>query len=310
MESIILPPNPCLIGIALLIQARAGPRFVFHYPPQTRPEPTASAKRASSANGRSSTTSSDVDSSVSSDDDIATARTAEFESVTSSRRRKRDRQPDEDNDEDSPPEADWFLDGKPEWESFAGFPTDGLEKLLSPSRAYHKRRFELSMNDLVFLGWPLFVNEDGTWKKKKRRRRKRIDDSVTTLGRERVSGGRDGWDQSEDTSGLDEREGREGGANGGKEESRKKDGPPPQSKKDESKLKMFHVVFVLNPPATDESDKRVDDMYDNIVKKFSRALKYEQGRMDYVFSEAKLILDLKETAKDNRKLVIQLTAVS
>ncbi len=31
-----LPPNPSLTGIALVINTRAGPRFVFHYPARLR----------------------------------------------------------------------------------------------------------------------------------------------------------------------------------------------------------------------------------------------------------------------------------
>ena len=33
MSSVIRPPDPCLIAIALVVRSRAGPRFVYHYPP-------------------------------------------------------------------------------------------------------------------------------------------------------------------------------------------------------------------------------------------------------------------------------------
>lgn len=31
-----LPPNPCLVAIALVIDSKSGPRFVFHYPAHPR----------------------------------------------------------------------------------------------------------------------------------------------------------------------------------------------------------------------------------------------------------------------------------
>lgn len=51
---------------------------------------------------------------------------------------------------------------------------------------------------------------------------------------------------------------------------------------------MFHVVFVMNPPPL-EYHLRVREMYDNVVKKLSRAIKWEQARSSYVSKEATII---------------------
>lgn len=59
----------------------------------------------------------------------------------------------------------------PPWESLLGLPADIWEKLLSPSRAWHKRRFEMGINDLALIGWPVFVRDDGTWRRKKRKKK-------------------------------------------------------------------------------------------------------------------------------------------
>ena len=53
-------------------------------------------------------------------------------------------------------------------------------------------------------------------------------------------------------------------------------------------LKMFHVVFVLDPPPL-EYHLRTKEMYDHVIKKFSRALRWEQARSNYVSKEASAI---------------------
>src|ERR1700712_5160095 len=68
---------------------------------------------------------------------------------------------------DSSDEDEMVMKG-PAWESILGYGTDGLQKLLSPGRAFHKKKFELSIEPLVFLGCPMHVREDGTWRKKRR----------------------------------------------------------------------------------------------------------------------------------------------
>ena len=63
--------------------------------------------------------------------------------------------------------------GDHDWDTVMGFKTDALEKMLSPSREYNKRRFELGVESIVFVGAPMFVREDGSWKKLKRRKKQR-----------------------------------------------------------------------------------------------------------------------------------------
>ena len=51
---------------------------------------------------------------------------------------------------------------------------------------------------------------------------------------------------------------------------------------------MFNMVFVLNPPIL-EYPLRTKEMYDHVVKKFGRALKWEQARLNYIWTESELI---------------------
>lgn len=53
------------------------------------------------------------------------------------------------------------------WEQVLGYSTEGLEKLLCPSTESRKHRFEVQVGDLVFLGHPVFLREDGLWRKER-----------------------------------------------------------------------------------------------------------------------------------------------
>ena len=44
--------------------------------------------------------------------------------------------------------------------SFLGFDVADLVKLLMPTKAWHKRKFEVGLNELVFVGWPVFGKDD------------------------------------------------------------------------------------------------------------------------------------------------------
>jgi len=58
------------------------------------------------------------------------------------------------------------------WEHVAGFPTTDLESILTPARAYHKRPFQLSLDSYYCVSYPLYVPENGIWKKKAKKRKK------------------------------------------------------------------------------------------------------------------------------------------
>jgi hypothetical protein len=74
-------------------------------------------------------------------------------------------------------------------------------------------------------------------------------------------------------------------------------------------MTMFNVVFVLNPPAL-EYQSRVKEMYDNVTRKYAKALKYEQARFQYVWKESKKILDIKQRAKDHGKSMMMSVRLS
>lgn len=226
MSSIARPPDPCLVAIILIVRSRAGPRFVFHYPPNPLSEnglPTPHThkgrriSRSKSGQGKNTDSSSSDSSSSTSDEDEEephhlAGSTTMSSSLTPARRMSsfgiddhvsasaspvgesaahrpgslgsgrvlmRKRGPASDVDDDSGAASDRQEDAgsggpyRPPWESLLGLPADVWEKLLSPSRSWHKRRFEVGINDLAFVGWPVFVREDGTWRKQRRKKKKK-----------------------------------------------------------------------------------------------------------------------------------------
>ncbi|RAH81468.1 hypothetical protein BO86DRAFT_410062 [Aspergillus japonicus CBS 114.51] len=198
---------------------------------------------------------------------------------------------------------------RPPWETLLGLPADVWEKLLSPSRSWHKRRFEVGINDLAFVGWPVFVREDGMWRKERRKKRK---------PRATWEGGELGHNEKPEDDDEDDARG-EAAADllaASTETLSPKQMTPAESQRasitsihstraasesldgdDKDSMTMFNVVFVLDPPLLEYS-MRLREIYDNIIKKFSKALKWEQARTDYVWREARHISHIKEKAKE------------
>lgn len=282
--STVAPPNPSLIAIILVVHARPGPRFVYHYPPSplSKPPPTASEDRPHSCED-----SVDTEDEISSTSDEAILSDGYG---TANSKAKQANVTDEDDEDNSSQGRD---DQKPghwrvPWEHLLGLHTSALEKLLMPTeRSWHKRRFEVGFNELVFVGRPVFIREDGTWRKKRRKKK----DFSSTEKSDAVSEG------IEDRSTVED-DGVEAVDHLGRE-----DIAPPWStdaetaKRVESRdMTVFNVVFVLNPPVLEYS-LRVKEMYDHVVKKFAGALQWEQDRANFVWQQSEMILKAKADAR-------------
>jgi hypothetical protein len=154
-----------------------------------------------------------------------------------------------------------------------------LVSLLAPGRAWHKRRFELGINDLTFVGRPVYAHEDGVWRKPKSKNRQADRDEDVP----------DSSDALLSDSGNDE------GINdmeAGTDRPVPSNKPPKSKETPRTQLTMFHVVFVMNPPPL-EQGLRVKLMYDHVVKKFSKVLKWEQSHHDYVWGQSELLQSIK-----------------
>lgn len=317
-----LPPTSHLQAVLLVTKSRSlGPRLVFHYPPIS---PSAAALLATTAPawfGNDTTTasidgstasSSDWDSSTEADgaDDDCEAGSRTTGRTGASHREKARPAAGvwgvDDDDGDAPP-ADGSVQpdrGDRDWDTVLGFKADALEKMLCPTKAFNKRRFELGVESVVFVGAPMFVRDDGLWKKRKRRRKPSPDDDMLAHLAATPDHRQDAKPEKKAVFVLPP--GFEAGYGHDDDDSV----PSPAASDVGSDVKsdsttnntpdmsMFNVVFVLNPPAL-EHQMRVKDMYDNVAKKYAKALKYEQARFQYVWKESKRIIDIKQRAKEN-----------
>lgn len=334
-----LPPASNLHAILLVTNSRSlGPRLIFHYPPLS-PSAAALAQAkdpawfrhqtsTASADSRSSDSAWDSSSDSSDDNDI------DIGSRTSGGRgsgrthpgahgSSRDRSRlgtgawgkhetiDEEDAHDS--HGNDGVGGDHDWATVLGFKTDALEKMLCPSREHNKRRFELGVESIVFVGAPMFVRDDGLWKKLKRKKKKPSDkekledgDLAKNLAMPEHAAHASSPEPPEP---FVYPQGFEPGYGHGSMSSPPSAAPSEAGSDTRSNsttydnnpdMTMFNVVFVLNPPAL-EYQQRVKDMYDNVTRKYAKALKYEEARFQYVWRESKRIIDIKQRAKETNE---------
>ena len=337
MASYPLPPNPCLIAILLLVKTTSEPRIIFHYPP--KPGEDNSQFKDMFKEG-----AADDDSSSSSSDDESQDSSPEVPRIAEQEKQggTGTSTPEVDETGSASPEKSDGEEGfkaKLQWNDLFGCQSSILAKLLLPATNGHKKRFEVGLNDKVFLGRPVFARPDGTWKKPRKARRSSSKSNVTAEKvmdvREQLKGTKvdtvDYANMDTETSGPETGTESQLALNRVEDKSKKQeaieDGDTVKHKPDtegiwtsksdmfapkkekQKQLAMFHVVFVLRPPPL-EYHLRVKEMYDNVTKKLSKAMRWEQTRSGYVGKEAAIISSLnKHMDKSNSKtsLVIVLT---
>ena len=311
-----LPPNPCLLGILLVTRFDSDPKVVFHYPPRPgEDDPSLSKYFTRSVDDGITSSSEEENSSTSEDEDQP------ISPDTKPKVNDKPQDPDVDDTGSASPEKH---DGMttPErhfrWDDLFGYSSDQLAKLLCPAHSSHKKKFEVALNDIVFLGRPIYARKDGQWRRSKHRpmsykatidqNQDGTDDKTTLPAIEDFS----------ETSGAETEADRPTKvfANATsqtpndiieKPEAVLHEGNEhlPSETKDE--LTMFHVLFILDPPPL-EYHLRIKEMYDNVVKKLSRAMKWEQVRSSYVSKEsiaiARLTKKYFKSSKSSGKLGI------
>lgn len=300
MGSPLLPPNPCLVAILLVVNYHHQPRLVFHYPPRPGEDNshiTDYLKR--DLNDEVNTSHSDDDSPSDFDGNSSTTCKDGSKNI-----REGILEVDVEETGSASPEKLGglaLMQRQSKWDDVLGYGAINLAKLLCPTSSAHKKRFEMSLNDKTFLGWPVFA-KDGIWQRKKRPKRPRSGDPRSE---DKTQSGQEQGNAVKRES-IEEEPGESTGQDTDNEVLRpvhdttfdKREADPPTErvredafkhkkvKEDYSKetLKMFHVVFVLDPPPP-EYHLRLNEMYGNVVKKLSRGLKWEQAHSNYVSKE-------------------------
>ncbi|KAE9985665.1 hypothetical protein EG328_007079 [Venturia inaequalis] len=202
-----------------------------------------------------------------------------------------------------------------DWEHILGFPAESLSTLLTPGRIFNKRKFEVSLDRLVFVGAPIFRREDGRWVKRTRRQKKSGLEVVDEDGSNAPSNGHDQDEPSISFSpttsivDLHEVPGFESGYGhstmSGAASDVGSEAKSTSSAGTDGDMTMFNVVFVLNPPQL-EHHLRVDEMYNYVARKLAVRLKERQADTNFVSKEALLIQSLKEKGQESRAPVTSL----
>ncbi|KAI4142662.1 MAG: hypothetical protein LQ341_003152 [Variospora aurantia] len=309
-SSDVLPPNPCLVAILLVVKINSEPRIVFHYPPRPGKDNTHITRYLAAQEKEKEGSSSTDDDSSTSHDEVAVDDDKPKESNTGGNTPELDV---EDPASVSPEKnAMWDSQyGKTKWSDLFGLPSDGLARLLCPPPTSDKQKFEMSIDDKVFVGRPVFAREGESWQKKKKKKkqmeRKSKAKNTATDNKPTEAFVKSTWSEATSahevhtSTDASEHENDHSETPPSQQETQTaahtgrstKSGIEPSTQAEQPKvakdvLNMFHMVFVLNPPPL-EYQLRVKDMYDHVIRKFSKALKWVQARSNYVLREASLL---------------------
>ncbi|KAI8143878.1 nitrogen permease regulator of amino acid transport activity 3-domain-containing protein [Fennellomyces sp. T-0311] len=232
-----------LLAILLVVNSTRGHHFMFSYPPNPqRPE--------------------------SYHEDIATTTIQEKKNEQQPKSMKdveEDRLPPNaskpprklSDDTDSSERQDAFA-GR---DSIFGISVSFLADALAPRSELCDRKFQLSIDDLTFVGHPVSLTQEDS----------RSPTSSPS--------------SSSDTS-----------HNGASTTTRNEEGHHNDSKPNgATHMTLFHVVFVMSPPDL-ELNTRTDAIYAHVVRRYAAALQYEQLRCGYIQDEFEKILALRDDA--------------
>jgi nitrogen permease regulator 3-like protein len=180
------------------------------------------------------------------------------------------------------------------WEHLAGFPTRDLARILTPSNQYHKKLFQLSLDPLYCVSYPIHVPENGSWKKRKKTNKskssRKTDELVAPTDTDTFPNNGDPTPATASSASQQPEKHEEGGKAAAAEEVEDK----------RSSMTMFNLVFILNPKKH-EVKELINTLYFNIIKKINKAYKYSQQHSDFVWKESKRILALKEKGREEQK---------
>lgn len=145
-----------------------------------------------------------------------------------------------------------------------------LCEMLAPPKRMCNSRFEIKIEDKIFLGLPVHRYDNGLWRNEKKPKKHHRDEIV---------------EEEDDMDYVLQKHFQYATT-----ENKQSDNV---NKKAKLNLNMFHLVFVMNP-ALIESTYRVDEMFHYVISRLSLVLRYEQLKHDYICDEVKQILNLRD----------------
>ncbi|OAA53747.1 Nitrogen permease regulator 3 [Niveomyces insectorum RCEF 264] len=250
-------PNPSnFLGVALVVNRnRDGPRFVYHYPSRIFP-PQGSQQQEFNVDRLD-------------DDDGFSGNAGTAFTLGGSR----DYMPNPGElarwNRDDHLVADNGTHFVP-WEYVAGLPTKALEGILTPPRAFHRKRFQISLGPVFYVSYPIHVPTSGFWSSEKNQKRN-ARNSRPMAGRGHAS---------------EDKPPRNNNEAGDKEDK-------------VSSMTMFNLVFILSPKRH-EAKELLDVMYTHVIREVNKVYKYCQESSDFVWQECKKIIQLKDEAREKK----------
>lgn len=198
-----------------------------------------------------------------------------------------------------------------------GYSEETLQRLLAPGCWSDRTKFEICLNELTFLGHPIYAAQEGRWDKKhtheethapkkdqrgstptpKTRAEQDFADMQTTVGititepKTPVQEKRD-FTHIPESFDSSQTGGQSLATSVNSESSISATVVPEQ-------LTMFNIVFVLAAPESPNSSAEVSDVYRHITKKLSKALHYCQNENQYLGIESRKLLTLKAKARQD-----------
>ncbi|EER32619.1 hypothetical protein CTRG_03044 [Candida tropicalis MYA-3404] len=141
-------------------------------------------------------------------------------------------------------------------------------EMLAPPKQMCNTRFEITIEDKIFLGFPVHRQDNGQWRSSTHRNL-------------------DGSQRGE-----------------AKDQQLEEDAEESTAKDSKNILSMFHLVFVMNPPVI-ESNYRVDEMFHYVISRLSLVLRYEQQKHAYISHQVKNILELRDQLDGNEAFLTE-----
>lgn len=292
MSSHLTHAKSSLLAVALIIRSKDGPRFVFHYPPRLiNKENQERPRYGTELAPTTPDTSGDEGSSNENDleDDLFHLHKPGHE--------KKSRHVNFWDGDEHYDSADGIQIVP--WEHLDAFSTKDLASILTPAKPFHKKCFELTLDPLHFVTYPMHIREDGQWKKKKRSRKEKrrevatagieagsinefaIDESVEVQATATATEPEEAEQDKPERSPIDGREGSENG-------------------NDDGGMTMFNLVFILNPHRMD-APAEMANIFEHVAKDINKALRYAQNYSNFVWKESDLILTMTEKAREKSK---------
>ncbi|CAL9735620.1 nitrogen permease regulator 3 [Monosporozyma servazzii] len=186
-----------------------------------------------------------------------------------------------------------------------GFNSEFVAEFCCPDRELCNTKFEFTIDQLAFLGLPIHSDSKGKWRKSKHKKHHSSKKSASGSSLDPRS--RKGTSHSSSSKNIKDKTSKLSGSDALYElrdsldltnvENDKNDGDIEIHHLNKS-MNMFHVCFVLNPPLV-EYNERIDDMYQQVVAKFSLLLKFLQSKSNYVSDECEIIMRERENVMKN-----------